>query len=109
MEKRACYPARGCPSRAPMWWYRRATRTAGSWACAGWSGTFRSASARIKRCSPPGRGPGRRADGRVVGLRWLVWDISERKRQDQALLAARQAAEQAAERTARLQAVIAGL
>jgi PAS domain S-box-containing protein len=53
--------------------------------------------------------PARDAAGRVVGLRWLVWDISERKRQDQALLAARQVAEQAAERTARLQAVIAGL
>jgi PAS domain S-box-containing protein len=53
--------------------------------------------------------PDRDAHGSVVGLRWLVWDISERKRQDQALLTARQAAEQAAERAARLQAVIAGL
>jgi PAS domain S-box-containing protein len=53
--------------------------------------------------------PARDSHGMVVGIRWLVWDVSERKRQDKALLAARQAAERAAERAARLQTVIEGL
>ncbi len=53
--------------------------------------------------------PAHDEQGQVIELRWLVWDTSERQRQDQALLLARQAAEQAAERAARLQAVIARL